>query len=539
MNDNGDPQVTLDYVRDENGNITKISRESGRTFYYTYDRTEQLTSEIIKAPDLSTLYSFEYEYDGAGNRMRMIRDGGNTYYTYNKANELRTEFRGTEHAYFFYDGKGNTVRERQKDGFNRYYWYDADNMMTKVHYAETGERTHLYFVYNALLERVEKKNWSEAGQDNRSYAFDEASKIAVFGSDGKMDERYIHEERAFYGIGRPTVFQTSRVPSTYAYHADSTESTIALSDGQQQTSWSALYGAFGEEMASGGHPVQMLRYSSNEIDDQIAAIAYFYREYHVRSARWLERDPLRSVPGSRRYAALLNEWDPDLEKDYVFRGQNPMKYDEFIGLRTFVADVAGGIYGLAARPYFWGFERKGYKGKGRAGMIEDIARKAQDGGCIDNLVLFGHGTSGGVYGPGTFINYGVLTDKQMDKLCGALCDNAKVIMLGCSTATAEGREGKPASDKAKAQSKTYLECIAAHCGRGIRAFGLLGDIWVVGRLMIVKTPECAAPLPVPDTAFLPALLNQAGWQGVFWASEKGDPNKKKPSRPRWCHNKSG
>ena len=172
------PLVTLDYVRDDNGNITKISRESGRTFYYTYDKTEQLTSEEIKAPDLSTLYSFEYDYDGAGNRLHMIRDGGNTYYTYNKANELLTEFRGSDHAYFYYDGKGNTVRERQADGFNRYYQYDAEDMTTKVHYAPTGDRTHLYYIYNAIKERVEKTNWGPAGQDLKIVTFNGVERVS-------------------------------------------------------------------------------------------------------------------------------------------------------------------------------------------------------------------------------------------------------------------------------------------------------------------------------------------------------------------------
>jgi len=191
--------TSLDYNRDATGNVSKISRESGRTFYYTYDNLSQILSESIKAPDGTPIYAYEYEYDGARNRTHKVLNAENTYYEYNKANQLRHEYKGSENTYFFYDANGSTVRERQTDGFNRYYSYNEENMATEIKYAAAGDRTRLYYKYNTLFENTSETDWGAAGNDERNYSYDGINKVNVRDDGDSTIERLVTSDLAVSG----------------------------------------------------------------------------------------------------------------------------------------------------------------------------------------------------------------------------------------------------------------------------------------------------------------------------------------------------
>ena len=335
---NGDPLVTLDYKRDLNGNITKISRESGRTFYYEYDKTEQLLSETIKDSGLSTLYGFSYDYDGAGNRMHMVRNGENTYYDYNKANQILYSTKGAENTYFFFDGKGNTVRERQPDGFNRYYQYDADNMMTRVKYAESGDRTHYYFKYNALIERVQKIDWGIPGEEDRNYIFDGIDKVLVF-DDFSAIERYVMGVSNVMNISGAIKFKDLIGNSTFNYHPNNLLSILGLSDNNQTMAQEYLYNAYGNIIETSGllGEFQMLRYSQKEYDANSNQYNYLFRNYNPEIGRWENKDIISQVSSS----FVFDEFHFD--RDYLFCFNNPNSNIDPFGLNPVVVVVGGAI----------------------------------------------------------------------------------------------------------------------------------------------------------------------------------------------------
>ncbi|HLX61006.1 MAG TPA: hypothetical protein VKX17_06960 [Planctomycetota bacterium] len=80
------------FALDPGGNITSLSRDNGITIAYTYDAADWLLGEVWDAP--SQIYAFSYDYDPAGNRLKMRRETTSTteylsaYYAYDKDNSL-------------------------------------------------------------------------------------------------------------------------------------------------------------------------------------------------------------------------------------------------------------------------------------------------------------------------------------------------------------------------------------------------------------------------------------------------------------------
>ena len=54
--------------------------------YYGYDHRSRLTSEKWTGSAGESIYAYEYDYDGAGNRTRKGLNGTETYYEYYATN---------------------------------------------------------------------------------------------------------------------------------------------------------------------------------------------------------------------------------------------------------------------------------------------------------------------------------------------------------------------------------------------------------------------------------------------------------------------
>jgi YD repeat-containing protein len=84
----GRPLVYFEYGYDGATRITSVRREDATVIYYGYDLADRLTNEEWYDSGMNQLYTFQWDYDLAGNRTYERRGDVETYYTYNEANEL-------------------------------------------------------------------------------------------------------------------------------------------------------------------------------------------------------------------------------------------------------------------------------------------------------------------------------------------------------------------------------------------------------------------------------------------------------------------
>ena len=88
----------------------RITRENDDIIYYGYDNADRLTSEQWIATGGASIYAFEWQYDGVGNRTYESYNSEQTYYEYDAANELiQSQQLDTGWSYYQYDARGNCL----------------------------------------------------------------------------------------------------------------------------------------------------------------------------------------------------------------------------------------------------------------------------------------------------------------------------------------------------------------------------------------------------------------------------------------------
>jgi RHS repeat-associated protein len=145
----------FDYTYDSEGTIQTQDKLLGTiqtNLVFGYDSAQQLRSVV------QGNIQFQYEYDGAGNRLSdlfhtQFSHGGSTF-SANHLNQLDSITRDPGHGPaagpfpITYDANGNMTY----DGGKQSYEWDAANRLLAINYTETGDRTE--FAYDGLGRRV-------------------------------------------------------------------------------------------------------------------------------------------------------------------------------------------------------------------------------------------------------------------------------------------------------------------------------------------------------------------------------------------------
>ena len=116
---------TYHYGYDANGNITsslETTPQGAKTTDYSYDKLNRLKT-VVYPDERGTV---TYEYDAAGNRVKMTTPQGVTNYKYEADNRLIRA--GKE--IFFYDKSGNLIKKISPDK-TATYAYDYDNRLIR------------------------------------------------------------------------------------------------------------------------------------------------------------------------------------------------------------------------------------------------------------------------------------------------------------------------------------------------------------------------------------------------------------------------
>jgi len=345
-----------------------------------------------------------------------------------------------------------------------------------VKYAPSGDRTRLYFEYNALIERTRKTDWGSAGEDQRNYVFDGIEKIRV-SDDSSAIERYILGPSAISGIHGALKYKDLSAKADYSYQQNNVLSVLGLSNAGQDAAQSYLYDAFGNLLESIGSLNQFLKFSAKEYDAKIAQCNYFLRQYNPYIGILITVDPLFRTSAFMIFNPIVHVLDTmiflngnkheDLLPQYRYNIQNPVNFLDLFGLYTVTINISDEeeAHQVYMEKYSDLYIRVPKDNALKA--IEKAANKSKNG-CIEDLVLSGHGGRGGVsVSPGTSPNaqfgYDGLSQSELERLCESMCPYGNIYMAGCTT-------GNDPDDWRN------LECLSWFCQRGIKTIGMRSDI---------------------------------------------------------------
>ena len=160
---------TVNFDYDALGRRTQMSLPNGVTTSYTYDAVSQLLS-LVHQLGANTINSFAYTYDNVGNRTSKTENAGTADYTYDPLNRLveaMNPFPSNPVEVFTYDEVGNRVDSNQ-NGLSTFnaanqleedaeftYSYDANGNQIRKTNKMTGLLTHFeYDAENRLIQLI-------------------------------------------------------------------------------------------------------------------------------------------------------------------------------------------------------------------------------------------------------------------------------------------------------------------------------------------------------------------------------------------------
>jgi len=191
---------TVNFDYDALGRRTQMSMPNGVTTSYTYDPASQLLS-LEHQLGANIMNSFAYAYDNVGNRTRKTDNVGTANYTFDPLNrlvEVMNPFASDPVGVFTYDEVGNRVDSNQ----NGLSTFNSGNQLT-------GDVTFTY-TYDANGNQIQKTN--RATGLSTQFEYDaENSLIQLVREDGRV-VRYRYD-----GLGRRIEKDVSGVVTHYIY----------------------------------------------------------------------------------------------------------------------------------------------------------------------------------------------------------------------------------------------------------------------------------------------------------------------------------
>ena len=280
------PLSTFAYTYDKDSNIIEIVRESNEVQYCSYDALHRLTDCDWRAADLTPIYSFEYDYDGVGNRTRLGREYGDTYYTYDAANELVTETDAEGATSYEFDANGNQSAVTDAAGTTYYEW-TPDNMLSRIAFADGG---HNYFQYDGNLARVRKDD--SAG--TAKYTWDGLNILLERDAAGAPLRSYARGHTPIYGIGSLVAHEDDSDVSFY--QQDHIGSTTRTTDPSGVVAQQYEYSPFGVILDGPGDPNGQYLFSGKGWDGEADLYHFLMRQHDPKAGRFLSQDTIAASP---------------------------------------------------------------------------------------------------------------------------------------------------------------------------------------------------------------------------------------------------
>jgi RHS repeat-associated protein len=326
----------VDFNYDAAGRRTKLALPNGVSTEYQYDPASRLIALIYRNA-LGTLGDLTYQYDKAGNRTGV---GGSFARTllpdpinaaaYDAANRQVALGNKT----MTNDANGNLTSMAEPSGIMTYIW-DARNRMIGLN----GPGNMASFSYDALGRRSGKTMNSQRVQ----YVYDGLNPVQETSGASIV-------ANTLTGLGIDEYLTRSDSTGASFFLSDALGSTMALTDstGGVQTGYS--YEPFGKTIPSGSPSSNPFQYTGRE-NDGTGLYYHRARYYHPGLQRFIGEDPLNIASllvGTndelRPAISLILLQDQFRFGDlYGYVGNNPLLYDDPLGLASNAVDLIGDL----------------------------------------------------------------------------------------------------------------------------------------------------------------------------------------------------
>ena len=304
---------SFEYSYDGAGNRLGVVEANGDRVTWTYDNTYQLTRERRSG---ANAYDITYTYDGVGNRLTKEEDSAVTTYAYDAANEMTQSEDESGVTTYTYDAAGNMALSVNPSEEATTYSWDYENRLAAVELPSSAVST---FTYKGDGLRVEKED--SAG--TTKFVWDGQNVLLETDGDGDTVAAYTLAP-ANFGV----LLAQRRGGATKFFHFDALGSTDRLTNAAQAVSDSYLYEAFGKIVTSSGSTANPFKY--------VGRLGYYFdpelSQYYLR-ARWY--DPATGRFVSRDQASPLGS------HRYVFCIDNPVRYVDPDGVAPVVPPSPG------------------------------------------------------------------------------------------------------------------------------------------------------------------------------------------------------
>jgi RHS repeat-associated protein len=375
----GDSTVSYEY--DEVGNRTKLTYPDTNEVDYTYDEAHDLETVTDWLDNVTT-----YAYDDAGQRIDTdLPNGVHTDHSYDGAGRLESVVNigpgPTTISSFTYtrDAAGNRIEMEDLDGVHSYE-YDPLDRLTEVTYPDQETDTYTYnaaairltkdtddYTYTAASELTDvegvtydyDENGNEIARGNDAFEYDHENRLvesvidsvtssSTYNGDGLRMSHTVGQTTTDYiwdvASGLPVVLEDGT--NTYVYGldlisatdgqaaqvyflADGLGSTTDLTDGNGDVVDSYTYDVFGATRSQAGSSDNYWLYTGEQRDDDSTFYYLRARYYDPSIGRFTAQDPL---PGSV----------PQSQNLYTYVGCNPVSRSDPMGLRLIDEPGYGG-----------------------------------------------------------------------------------------------------------------------------------------------------------------------------------------------------
>jgi len=276
------------YWYEKAGNRVRVVEMDGSWVKYDYDNLYRLIRESASDGRYTS-----YDYDKDGNRRHAINSTATTTFSYGKEDQLLRSVVSGGGTTYAYDKNGN-LRSKTLGGNATSYGYDVENRITSI----AGGGPTASFEYSAEGKRMKRVS----GGTTTFFGYDYAGVSGVddvvteFTSTGSVNATYVHGPRVDEPLGMKT--------GTWSfYQRDGLGSVTRLTDGAGGTLSTYRYNGFGGIRSQTG---ASNTYGFTSRENEAALMYYRTRYYDPSAGRFTSSDSAGLCGGYNRYAYVGN-----------------------------------------------------------------------------------------------------------------------------------------------------------------------------------------------------------------------------------------
>jgi RHS repeat-associated protein len=309
-----------------------------------FNSASHATPNQDNAPSLTATYRETYDYDPAGNLLRLRRAGGAATFVRSFApeegsNRLAALTAGAASFSYRHDPSGNTIGETASRHFE---WDHNNRMKTFRTQAGTSEPSvHAHYLYDAGGERVKKLVRTQGGglavTTYLEGGFEHHRWHRLAGQTGENNILHVTDDQDRFAqvrIGPP--HPDDRGPQVQYQLGDHLSSSTVVTDAAGDFVNREEFNPYGES-SFGGFARKRYRFTGRERDSESGLNHHGARYYAPALGRWLSADPVPALDGTSQFA---------------YASANPLRLTDVEGTQEHPAEVPPSMRGRSrGRPH--------------------------------------------------------------------------------------------------------------------------------------------------------------------------------------------